>query len=76
MSDWTGGRLASAVRWLPFALAAAIAIPELTFTARQVNANTFRVMEAWLTASALYLITAYAIALVLRALERRYASIR
>jgi polar amino acid transport system permease protein len=57
-------------------LAAAIAIPELTFTARQVNANTFRVMEAWLTASALYLVTCYAIALALRAVERRYASIR
>jgi His/Glu/Gln/Arg/opine family amino acid ABC transporter permease subunit len=57
-------------------LAAAIAVPELTFTARQVNANTFRVMEAWLTASALYLVTCYAIALALRAVERRYASIR
>ncbi|WP_159711248.1 amino acid ABC transporter permease [Geminicoccus flavidas] len=57
-------------------LAAAIAVPELTFTARQVNANTFRVMEAWLTATALYLVTCYAIALALRAVERRYASIR
>lgn len=57
-------------------LAAAIAVPELTFVARQVNANTFRVMEAWLTASALYLVTCYAIALALRALERRYAAIR
>ncbi len=57
-------------------LAAAIAVPELTFTARQINANTFRVMEAWLTASALYLATAYAIAVVLRLLERRYATIR
>jgi polar amino acid transport system permease protein len=57
-------------------LAAAIAIPELTFVARQVNANTFRVMEAWLTASALYLATSYAIALALRAVERRYAMIR
>ena len=57
-------------------LAAAIAVPELTFTARQVNANTFRVMEAWLTASALYLVTCYAIALLLRWVERRYATIR
>jgi polar amino acid transport system permease protein len=57
-------------------LAAAIAVPELTFAARQINANTFRVMEAWLTASALYLIVAYAIAFGLRLLERRYASIR
>jgi polar amino acid transport system permease protein len=57
-------------------LAAAIAVPELTFTARQINANTFRVMEVWLTASALYLASAYLIAMILRLLERRYASIR
>ncbi|MCG7363767.1 MULTISPECIES: amino acid ABC transporter permease [Acetobacterales] len=57
-------------------LAAAIAIPELTFVARQINANTFRVMESWLAASALYLVTCYAIASALRLLERRYASIR
>jgi polar amino acid transport system permease protein len=57
-------------------LAAAIAIPELTFVARQINANTFRVMESWLTASALYLVTCYIIASALRLLERRYASIR
>ncbi|MDB5369321.1 MAG: amino acid transporter permease [Roseomonas sp.] len=57
-------------------LAAAIAIPELTFVARQINANTFRVMEAWLTASALYLVTCYVIAMLLRLVERRYASIR
>jgi polar amino acid transport system permease protein len=57
-------------------LAAAIAIPELTFVARQINANTFRVMESWLTASALYLVTCYLIASALRLLERRYAAIR
>ena len=57
-------------------LAAAIAVPELTFVARQINANTFRVMEVWLTASALYLITAYLIAMILRLVERRYATIR
>ncbi|MCQ4158589.1 amino acid ABC transporter permease [Roseomonas sp. GC11] len=57
-------------------LAAAIAIPELTFTARQINANTFRVMEVWLTASALYLATAWLLAALLRRVERRYASIR
>jgi polar amino acid transport system permease protein len=57
-------------------LAAAIAVPELTFTARQINANTFRVMESWLTATALYLVTSYAIAIVLRLVEKRYAVIR
>ncbi len=57
-------------------LAAAIALPELTFVTRQINANTFRVMESWLTASALYLVTCYAIAWLLRRVERRYAVIR
>ncbi|MCB1812774.1 MAG: amino acid ABC transporter permease, partial [Candidatus Competibacteraceae bacterium] len=57
-------------------LAAAIAVPELTFIARQVNTNTFRVIEAWLTASVLYLAAAYTIAIALRRLERRYAAIR
>lgn len=57
-------------------LAAAIAIPELTFVARQINANTFRVMEVWLTASAMYLATAYLLATLLRLVERRYATIR
>ena len=57
-------------------LAAAIAIPELTFITRQINANTFRVMESWLTASVLYLVTCYAIAWLLRRVERRYAVIR
>lgn len=57
-------------------LAAAIAVPELTFTARQINANTFRVMEAWLVASGLYLATAYLIAFGLRLLERRLRVVR
>ena len=57
-------------------LAAAIAVPELTFIARQVNTHTFRVIEAWLTASVLYLAAAYTIAFALRRLEQRYAAIR
>ncbi|HEY9566621.1 MAG TPA: amino acid ABC transporter permease [Thalassobaculum sp.] len=57
-------------------LAAAIAIPELTFTARQINANTFRVMEAWLTASLLYLAVCYLIAILLRQVEKRYSVVR
>ncbi len=57
-------------------LAAAIAIPELTFTARQINANTYRVMEAWLTASLLYLAASYLIAIVLRQVEKRYSVVR
>ncbi len=57
-------------------LAAAIAVPELTFIARQVNTNTFRVIESWLTASVLYLAAAYLIAMAMRRIEKRYAQIR
>jgi polar amino acid transport system permease protein len=57
-------------------LAAAIAVPELTFYARQINVNTFRVIETWLVASTLYLVVCYAIAFLLRQVERRYATIR
>ncbi len=57
-------------------LAAAIAVPELTFYARQINVNTFRVIETWLVASLLYLVVCYAIAFLLRQVERRYAAIR
>jgi His/Glu/Gln/Arg/opine family amino acid ABC transporter permease subunit len=52
-------------------LAAAIAVPELTFAAREVSTNTFRVIEAWTTAGALYIVTCFLIAGILRFLERR-----
>ncbi|MHA1566053.1 MAG: amino acid ABC transporter permease [Alphaproteobacteria bacterium] len=54
-------------------LAAAIAVPELTFYARQINVNTFRVIETWLVASLLYVTTCYVIAQGLRYFERRLA---
>ena len=57
-------------------LATAIAVPELTFEAREINTYTFRVIETWLVAGGLYLATCYAIAFVLRLAERRYAVIR
>jgi len=53
-------------------LAAVIAIPELTYQARKLNTETFRVAEAWATASMLYLITCLLIASGLRQLERRF----
>ncbi len=53
-------------------IAAAIAIPELTFEARKINVDTFRVVETWLVASALYVATCFAIASLLRGLERRF----
>lgn len=53
-------------------LAAVIAIPELTYQARKLNTETFRVAEAWATASALYLATCLLIAAGLRQLEHRF----
>lgn len=52
------------------ALAAAIAVPELTFQARKINTETFRVLESWLVASAMYIIACYVIAAGLRVVER------
>ena len=57
-------------------LATAIAVPELTFQAREIDTDTFRVIKVWLVASALYLVTCYTIAFLLRLVERRYAVIR
>jgi polar amino acid transport system permease protein len=57
-------------------LATAIAVQELTFVTRQINANYFRALEAWLTATGLYLLVVLAITVALRAVERRYAAIR
>jgi polar amino acid transport system permease protein len=53
-------------------IAATIAVQELTFVARRINVETFRVAEAWLAASFLYVATCLALAASLRALERRF----
>ena len=53
-------------------IAAAIAVPELTFQARRINVDTFRVVEAWMAASVLYVSTSLTIAAGLRRLERRF----
>ncbi|MFT4039380.1 MAG: amino acid ABC transporter permease [Thermomicrobiales bacterium] len=52
-------------------LAAAIAVPELTFATREISTNTYRVIEVWTTAGALYIVTCFLIAGGLRFLERR-----
>lgn len=52
-------------------LAASITVPELTYFARKLNVETFRVFEAWLTAAFLYVVTCYAIAYLLRKLEHK-----
>jgi His/Glu/Gln/Arg/opine family amino acid ABC transporter permease subunit len=54
-------------------LAAAIAVPELTFEARKINVETFRVVETWLVASGLYVTTCAILAAVLRQIEARLA---
>lgn len=54
-------------------LAAAIAVPELTYYARKINVESFRVVETWVVASALYVTACYAIAHALRRVERRLA---
>jgi len=52
-------------------LAAAIAVPELTFEARKINVETFRVIETWLVASGLYVATCSLLAVLMRLVERR-----
>ncbi|CAN5758342.1 amino acid ABC transporter permease [soil metagenome] len=52
-------------------IAVAIAVPELTWAARKISTDYFRVVEAWVTAGLLYLVTCYSIAIALRFLERR-----
>ena len=55
------------------ALASVIAVPELTFQANKITAETFRVFEAWITVGLLYLATCYVLAIVLRRVERQFA---
>ena len=54
-------------------LAAAIAVPELTFEARKINVETFRVIETWMVVSCIYVATCSLLAALLRAIERRLA---
>jgi His/Glu/Gln/Arg/opine family amino acid ABC transporter permease subunit len=53
-------------------IAAVIAVPELTWQARKINTETFRVIEVWLTASLMYVFTCALIAAALRRLEARF----
>lgn len=57
-------------------LAAAIAVPELTFYARKINLESYRVIETWLVTSLLYIATCYLLAALLRVLEHRLALVR
>lgn len=57
-------------------LAAAIAVPELTFEARKINVESFRVVETWMVASGLYVVTCSILAAFMRHIERRLAVVR
>lgn len=52
-------------------IAAAIAVQDLTFYARKINTESFRVIETWMVVSLLYIGTTMAIAFALRLLEAR-----
>lgn len=54
-------------------LAAAITIQELTYIARKINTETFRVFEAWISAAVLYVIACYGLAYLLRKVEKKLA---
>lgn len=53
-------------------VASAIAVPELTYGAIRINVNTWRVIEVYLVVGLMYLAACYAIAGLLRQVERRY----
>jgi polar amino acid transport system permease protein len=48
-----------------------IGVRELSFAANKINTDFFRPIESWLAAGALYLVTAFVLAFVLRFLESR-----
>lgn len=54
-------------------LAAAIAVPELTYYARKINVESFRVIETWTVTSLIYVCACVLIAALLRQLEARLA---
>lgn len=57
-------------------LAAAISVPELTYGAMVINTNTWRILEVYTSVAVMYLITCYALAGLLRLMERRFAMVR
>jgi His/Glu/Gln/Arg/opine family amino acid ABC transporter permease subunit len=50
-------------------LAAAISVPEITFVGRQINTDTFRVIEAWTVVGATYITVGVIASQLLRRLE-------
>ncbi|MEF2553345.1 amino acid ABC transporter permease [Aurantimonas sp. A2-1-M11] len=54
-------------------LAAVISVPELTYEARKINVETFRVVETWIVAAGIYVLTCTLMGAILRFVERRMA---
>lgn len=54
-------------------VAVAIGIPELTFAARKLNLESFRIIETWTVVSVIYILSAYLLASALRIFERRFS---
>lgn len=54
------------------AILAVIAVPELMFTSNRVAQSTFRPFEMYVTATVIYLTMVYAIALLVRGVERHF----
>jgi len=54
-------------------IASVLAVPELTYAAKWLSTNKFRVIEAYSIAAPMYVITGYLIFAALRLLERRFA---
>jgi len=54
-------------------IASVLAVPELTYAAKWLSTNKFRVIEAYSVAAPMYVITGYLIFAALRLLERRFA---
>jgi polar amino acid transport system permease protein len=50
-----------------------IAVPELTYAAKWLSTNKFRIIEAYSVAAPMYLITGYAIFALFRLVEKRFA---
>lgn len=50
-----------------------LAVPELTFGAQWINANTFRIVEVYMVVTPMYVVTGYLILFLLRRLEQRFA---
>jgi polar amino acid transport system permease protein len=51
-------------------LASAISVPEITFVGRQINTDTFRVIEAWTAVATVYLVIVFLASFILQRLER------